>query len=70
MEWASDEELEDSGSEFEEKTSRGKRKSIYKENSDDDESDDAWAPGKALKASIYIRHHFLIVAFESRLRRA
>merc|ERR1712087_35934 len=48
-EWESEEEMGDSGSDFEaEKSSRGKRKSIYAENSDS-ESDEAWAPGKALK---------------------
>ena len=42
----------DFGSDFEaEKSSRGKRKSIYAENSDS-ESDEAWAPGKALKVRI------------------
>ena len=49
-EWESEEEIEQSGSDFEmDKSSRGKRKSIYAENSDEDESDEAWAPGKALK---------------------
>ena len=46
--------MPESGSDFEmeDKTTRGKRKSIYAENSDEDESDEAWAPGKALKVGI------------------
>ena len=54
VEWDSEEEMPESGSDFEmeDKTTRGKRKSIYAENSDEDESDEAWAPGKALKVGI------------------
>jgi len=62
VEWASDEDFDsrESGSDYEpqEKTTRGKRKAVYKEHSDEDESDEAWAPGKALKVS----HTFFLIS--------